>query len=294
MIIPFLQLIRFPNVFTAMSNVAVGYAVLVQFGKVEPQWLDLGLAGLGAMMLYGFGMALNDIADSNVDRELHPERPIPSGRLTLKNAKIAAWSLLAGGILLLGVASPALILVAILLAIAIGLYDVILKSTPIPASVAMGTCRALCVLLGTVLAATHADDPEVLLRWTTAQLPLVYLLLITLVTAISNFEEAEPGQADFKPLVIVLALAFATPVLVPGDDRILALVLAVILMAVVLRPGFGPKPIAGLVVRNVIFALPLFDALWCLALGQLAFAMISATCFVLVRVSARALSQNSA
>ena len=127
MFFSFLQLIRFPNAFTAASNVIVGYAVLLEVGQVEPRWLDLSLACLGAMMLYAFGMALNDIADHRVDEELHPERPIPSGRISLKTARIGAAVLLLGGVTLLGVANPVLVLLALLLGIAIGLYDIVLK-----------------------------------------------------------------------------------------------------------------------------------------------------------------------
>lgn len=294
MLISILQLIRFPNAFTAMSNVVVGYAVLVRLSDIQPNWADVGLAGLGAMMLYGFGMALNDIADRAIDNEIHPERPLPSGKLSLQQAKIVAVSLMFGGTICLGVASPALILLAALLAISIGLYDVILKSRPVAASVAMGTCRSLCVLLGTMLAASHAVNPEVIFNWTSAQLPLVYLLLITTITAVSHFEGADPKTGNFKPLIAVLALVFLSPLLVPSDSRLIVAAFGIILGGVVLRPGLAPKPIAGLVVRNVIFALPLFDALWCVALGLPTFALISVSCFLLVQISARGLAQTSA
>jgi 4-hydroxybenzoate polyprenyltransferase len=101
-------------------------------------------------------MVLNDVFDADMDARDRPERPIPSGRVSLSAATFAGWVLLVGGVLFASTASymvgnhgPALI--ALLLAICIVLYDRMLKQTP-AAPIVMGACRAFNVFLGMSLA----------------------------------------------------------------------------------------------------------------------------------------------
>ena len=49
--------------------------------------------------LYMFGMATNDIADHARDRGIHPDRVIPSGRISLRNARLAAFLVVSGSVL---------------------------------------------------------------------------------------------------------------------------------------------------------------------------------------------------
>lgn len=152
----YLELMRLPNVFTAMADVAMGFFFVQAAG---PQWMpthkDLfTLASLiaASSFLYLAGMVLNDVFDLETDRRERPERPLPSGRVSLVAAWWLGWKLLAAGVLLGAVAAflaghirPAV--VAILLAVLIVLYDIRLKNTPL-GPVAMGGCRMLNVLLG--------------------------------------------------------------------------------------------------------------------------------------------------
>ena len=81
-----------------------------------------------------------------------PERPIPSGRVSLVAARRIGWLLLAAGMAMAWIVS-ALVgelrpgLVGTLLAACVVLYDVGLKRTPLGPA-AMGACRMLNVLLG--------------------------------------------------------------------------------------------------------------------------------------------------
>jgi len=51
-----------------------------------PLWLLLASGGLYALALYAYAMALNDTLDLRRDRALHPDRPLPSGRISLDTA----------------------------------------------------------------------------------------------------------------------------------------------------------------------------------------------------------------
>lgn len=93
---PVLHLTRVTTAFAAAGNVwfiilwtraheaerAVAPATLLSL----PLWLLLASGGLYALALYAYAMALNDTLDLRRDRALHPDRPLPSGRLTLDTA----------------------------------------------------------------------------------------------------------------------------------------------------------------------------------------------------------------
>ena len=45
-------------------------------------------------------MVLNDVFDLEIDRRERPERPLPSGRVSLRAARLLGWTLLVLGMLL--------------------------------------------------------------------------------------------------------------------------------------------------------------------------------------------------
>lgn len=120
-------------------------------------WGRLGLVLASGVALYWAGMILNDLWDQAEDARDRPSRPIPSGQITARNARVAGFGLLLAGVGLATGAglvqreaeqfawTPAII--AVLLAICIVLYDGPLKSTFL-APATMGMCRLLCFLLG--------------------------------------------------------------------------------------------------------------------------------------------------
>jgi 4-hydroxybenzoate polyprenyltransferase len=146
-----LQLLRLPNVFTAAADVMMGYLVTSRGVLQSPS--NLALLVLTSCCLYLSGMVLNDVFDADVDAREQPERPIPSGRISLDAAKSAGWSLLLAGLLVAWFLSIFVAndwrpgIVATLLAMCILMYDGPLKRTRI-APLLMGECRFLNVLLG--------------------------------------------------------------------------------------------------------------------------------------------------
>jgi 4-hydroxybenzoate polyprenyltransferase len=151
----YLELMRLPNVFTAMADVAMGFLFVQSRDWRWDPWYDswtLAMLLAASSALYMAGMILNDVFDIEIDRQERPERPLPSGRLSLVAARRLGWRLLAIGVLLasgtaffVGHLRPGI--VAALLATCIVLYDAWLKRTPLGPLV-MGACRMLNVLLG--------------------------------------------------------------------------------------------------------------------------------------------------
>src|SRR4051812_6654179 len=93
-ILPWLRLMRLPNVFTAIADVAMGYLV-VNHSVDEPGKLAC-LIGASAA-LYTAGMVLNDVFDVQVDAKERPFRPLPSGQISLFAACWLGFVLLAIG-----------------------------------------------------------------------------------------------------------------------------------------------------------------------------------------------------
>jgi 4-hydroxybenzoate polyprenyltransferase len=145
-----LQLLRLPNVFTAVADVMMGY--LVTRHELRPAF-HFALLVVTSCCLYLSGMVLNDVFDADIDAREQPDRPIPSGRISLAAAKVVGWGLLVTGVVVawcLGIFlaqywTPGVI--ATLLAACILMYDGPLKHTRIGPLV-MGECRFLNVLLG--------------------------------------------------------------------------------------------------------------------------------------------------
>ncbi len=105
----YLELLRLPNVFTAIADVAMGFFfiqapwALGGNGQIPLCPIGLwtvGLLAVASALLYCGGMVLNDVFDIDLDREEQPYRPLPSGRISLSSARWLGWQLLTLGVML--------------------------------------------------------------------------------------------------------------------------------------------------------------------------------------------------
>ncbi|MEX0700532.1 MAG: UbiA family prenyltransferase [Planctomycetales bacterium] len=143
-----LQLVRLPAVFTAMADIFLGF-LLVRQG-FEPAGAFAALLAASSC-LYLAGMLFNDVFDRQEDARLRPERPIPSGRVSLRVAVAVGCGLVAGGLAAAALAGSNALFVAAGLTACVFAYDGGAKRTPWGPAV-MGACRFLNVLLGASLA----------------------------------------------------------------------------------------------------------------------------------------------
>jgi 4-hydroxybenzoate polyprenyltransferase len=178
-VVAVLQILRLPNVFTAIADVTMGF--LVTHASLRPGGL-FALLAAASCLLYLAGMVLNDVFDAEVDARERPARPIPSGRVPLATATALGWAMLASGIVFAGLAAflagnwrP--VVVAAILAICVVLYDGTLKRTPL-APLFMGACRTLNVLLGMSLAALSMPLADGSIHNSRPWLPTEWLIAI--------------------------------------------------------------------------------------------------------------------
>src|SRR5262245_16276236 len=132
---------RVSNVPTVWSNCLAGW--LLSGGGDGVAFV---LLCLGATCLYVGGMYLNDAFDAQFDQQHRPERPIPSGAIRVESVWGWGFSWLATGLACLFLFGKTTLIFALMLAIAILVYDALHKIFAF-APVLMAGCRLLLILL---------------------------------------------------------------------------------------------------------------------------------------------------
>lgn len=150
-LLPYAQLLRLPNVFTALADIGLGALVT---GALPERWPVFACLLLASGCLYCAGMVWNDYFDLEQDTRERPFRPLPSGRVSPRQALGLGTILMLGGIGFAGLADLRegglrwhSLPLAMVLAVTIVLYDSWLKRTW-SGPPGMGACRFLNVLLG--------------------------------------------------------------------------------------------------------------------------------------------------
>jgi hypothetical protein len=167
-LLPYAQLLRLPNVFSAFADIGLG---ALATGSLPERWRVFAGLLLASGCLYCAGMVWNDYFDLEQDRRERPARPLPSGRISPRQAPILGTALMLAGV---GFAALAdwrgdglrwhSLTLALVLAVAILLYDGWLKRTW-TGPVGMGACRFLNVLLGLSIATDSTGTWGLLLAW---------------------------------------------------------------------------------------------------------------------------------
>ena len=143
------MLIRPANIITAISDILAGSAIAGYFNELHtPSISKLILLVLSTSCLYAGGIVFNDIFDLNVDRSERPERPLPNGEISLKNAQIFGITLFISGILFSFLVQFQSGIIAILTSLMALIYDRYTKDYLIVGSLNMGFCRGLNLILG--------------------------------------------------------------------------------------------------------------------------------------------------
>lgn len=144
-LIPYLQLVRIPGVFTAQADILAGFLIVGGGLNLLPH---LVLLIASSSFFYSAGMALNDFFDISTDKKERPERPIPSGRVKKEVAFAIGISFLIIGLFIASIVGTPSFIVSLLLVILILSYNMKLKKYPWIGPINLGGCRYLNLLLG--------------------------------------------------------------------------------------------------------------------------------------------------
>jgi hypothetical protein len=205
--LPYAQLVRLPNAFTAMADTCLGAVVV---GALREQALAFACLLIASIALYSSGMVWNDYFDRDQDARERPFRPIPSGRVAPRTAALLGAALMLVGVIFAALADLAsgaerwrALVISGWLVAAIFLYDGWLKRTAL-GPVAMGACRFLNVLLGLCAAGTALPGWGYLLA----------LVVGTYIVGVTWFARTEAQTSNANLLtgaaaVMLLGLVFA-------------------------------------------------------------------------------------
>src|ERR1700744_863098 len=97
----YLRLMRPANIVTSVADVLAGVAVSGYFYHLTvatESFYPVALLCLSTIGLYGGGIVFNDVFDAELDKVERPERAIPSGAVSLREATLLGAFLLLWGI----------------------------------------------------------------------------------------------------------------------------------------------------------------------------------------------------
>ena len=141
----YLQLVRLPGIFTAFSNVLIGYFFSFSFNS-EVIFLPYLLVTSG--MLFCSGMIFNDYFDYNLDKKERSFRPLPSGKISKQNALLIGFIFL----ILANISAFFLgfdsLIISLILSCMILFYNLKLKSISFLGILNLSVIRMLNILLG--------------------------------------------------------------------------------------------------------------------------------------------------
>lgn len=143
-LLPYLQLMRLPALFTAWADCFAG--LVFTHSGLEP-WSEFALLILATSGLYLAGMVFNDVFDRERDAQERPNRPIPSGKVSLRNAILLGIVLLAVGLGAAAAVGLSSLKIAAALTACLFAYNWLFKQTWL-GPIFMGGCRFFNILLG--------------------------------------------------------------------------------------------------------------------------------------------------
>ena len=275
-IFAYLQLTRFPNLFTSMADVLAGYLIIRGLRIDWPEFLALCLS---TSFIYGGGCILNDVRDRKRDARERPHRPIPSGRVSLGEALFLTFIFFGLGLFTAFWAGRNSFVIASILILLVVSYDIFTKEMPVAGPITMAACRGANLVLGM--------SPAFYWSGITFVFPLISFIYVFALTTLSHFEvEGGLGGRGWIVSGCLLLVVFAISVLrmtqyLAADCLIymglLVLFAGLPLLAGLLRPT--PHRV-GRAVKFLILGIPLLDAVYVSGLHGWAYGLPVALCTV--------------
>lgn len=144
-VINYLRLVRIANVFTTVSNIILGYFFFTTINNLD-YFIIVKLISISAM-LYTGGMVLNDYFDIKIDKKERPWRPLPSNKITKKNALVIILFSFSYSLIFSFIMGSNTFIITLIMITLIFLYNKFLKNT-IYGPINMGVIRSLNIVLG--------------------------------------------------------------------------------------------------------------------------------------------------
>lgn len=209
---------RVSNLPTVWTNCIAGWGL----GGGGDSILPLIHLCLGSSLLYIGGMYLNDAFDADFDRQYRKQRPIPTGAIRETLVWRMGGSLLLVGTIWLGSLGLTTALLALLLAVAIVLYDALHKALAL-SPLLMAVCR---FLLYPLAASAGADGVTGHAIWSGIALA-GWIVGLSYVAK----RESASGQLQRWPLAALALPLFFAALYNAGDWRLYSLAVGFLVTA---------------------------------------------------------------
>ncbi|NKB23278.1 MAG: hypothetical protein GKR87_02595 [Kiritimatiellae bacterium] len=174
-LVSWLRIVRVPNLLTVPGESIAGLMLASRVPTLR--MIDMITLGAASLCFYMAGLMINNVVDEFEDSTMRPERPIPCGAITKRQASTVAGILLILGGFLCYVLGGHVFWAGTVLICSIVSYNIGLKRVSVLGPVNMGLCRGFNFLLGAVAASgTIKIDP---LCWVAAGVIVLYICSIS-------------------------------------------------------------------------------------------------------------------
>jgi geranylgeranylglycerol-phosphate geranylgeranyltransferase len=144
----YLRLFRLGNGLMGILGVLTG-ALIAAGLDIADSWLNIVIASFVAVWFIAGGNALNDYIDRDIDLTAHPDRPIPSGEMTAKQALYAgAFAFILAIAVSFFLWDPASILIVMIACFLMLSYELFLKQRGFIGNVTIAVLTGMLFLLG--------------------------------------------------------------------------------------------------------------------------------------------------
>lgn len=198
-LLPWLRLLRLPNLPSAITNVLAGASFGVFLGGAW-DFPKLIAACVGSLCVYAAGLVFNDFADLEEDRLYRFERPLPSGQISEQAALRLGVSLLVIAAIASFWMSDRGYWILSSVAILAMSYDFWLKRWAVSGPVTLGLCRAGNWSLGLYSVALPTDFSIFSVENPALWIFLLYFFYIAGLSVLARQEEK--GFGSWKPETI--------------------------------------------------------------------------------------------
>ncbi|MBI2128314.1 MAG: UbiA family prenyltransferase [Nitrosarchaeum sp.] len=267
MIKSYFQLVRFPGIFTAFSNVFLGFFIYSEF---VGDWLVLFPLLATSGFLFLAGMTLNDYFDYNIDKNERPRKPLPSGKISRKTALCLGLALLATANISAFFVGFQAVIISVIMTILIFAYDIKLKNIKILGILNLSSIRFLNVILGSSAVTFNSE------------IILVSIPIAIFVAGISILAKTESSVYSRKAKIanLILVLFTIVYVVILTHNMVFTHWLILGVFAVVSYLPWmifiekSPK-ITQKIVTIQLLSIPILDGMLVMAFSNIVFAIVT-------------------
>jgi hypothetical protein len=269
----YLQLSRPANIVTAIADILAGVAI-ASFATPIAMLNPIGtiLLCISTIGLYGGGIVFNDIFDLELDKIERPERAIPSGKISLKNAWIFGSMLLLIGIIAGFLNNSLSGVLALLVAFSALIYDKYGKHHSFLGPINMGLCRGGNLILGMSIVPNTVTE-----WWWLGILPVCYIAAITMISR-GEVHGGNKSTLYFAAFLYVTVSISQLVIAYRLDNLWLTLIFVGLHIYLIFKPllkaisnPIGPN--IGKAVKAGVLALIVMDAAWVSVSGNFVIAL---------------------